>query len=281
MQNIAERLWIQGKIGSPAQPPNYRKGMDEMEKRNEEEFEIDLLKLLSALWHRAWVILLVTVLFGAAALAGTMYLVTPLYKAETLMYVNSSNISLGGTRVSISQGELTAAQSLIKTYIVILNSRTTLNDVIEQSGVSYTYEQLQKMISAESVNSTEIFSIEVTSPDPQEAELLANTIARILPEKIASIVEGSSARIVDYAVVPAKKASPSLTKYTAVGALLGFVLACSVIVIRDLMDEQIHDSDYLVQTYNIPVLAVIPDLLSTKNTNDYYQSAQQRAKKAR
>ena len=137
------------------------------------------------------------------------------------------------------------------------------------------------MISAESVNSTEVFSIEVTSPDPQEAELLANTIARVLPEKIASIVEGSSARIVDYAVVPAKKDSPSLAKYTAIGALLGFVLACGIIVVRELMDEQIHDSDYLIQTYDIPVLAVIPDLLSTKNSNDYYQSAEQRAKKAR
>lgn len=261
--------------------PNYRKGMDEMDKRNDDELEIDLLKLMSALWRRAWAIVLVTVIFGAATLACTVFLVTPLYKAESLMYVNSSNISLGGAKVSISQGELTAAQSLIKTYVVILNSRTTLNDVIEQSGVSYTYEQLQKMISAESVNSTEVFSIEVTSPDPQEAELLANTIARVLPEKIASIVEGSSARIVDYAVVPAKKDSPSLTKYTAIGALLGFVLACGVIVVRELMDEQIHDSDYLIQTYDIPVLAVIPDLLSTKNSNDYYQSAEQRAKKAR
>ena len=255
--------------------------MDEMDKRNDDELEIDLLKLMSALWRRAWAIVLVTVIFGAATLACTVFLVTPLYKAESLMYVNSSNISLGGAKVSISQGELTAAQSLIKTYVVILNSRTTLNDVIEQSGVSYTYEQLQKMISAESVNSTEVFSIEVTSPDPQEAELLANTIARVLPEKIASIVEGSSARIVDYAVVPAKKDSPSLAKYTAIGALLGFVLACGIIVVRELMDEQIHDSDYLIQTYDIPVLAVIPDLLSTKNSNDYYQSAEQRAKKAR
>lgn len=252
-----------------------------MENRNDDEMEIDLLKLARALWRRAWAIMLAAVIFGGAALTYTAIFVTPLYKAEALMYVNSSNISVGGAKVSISQGELTAAQSLIKTYAVILTTRTTLNDVIEQSGVSYTYEELKGMISAQSVNSTEVFSITVTSPSPREAEMLANTIARILPEKIAAIVEGSSARIVDYAVEPAKKASPSLSKNALIGAMLGFVLACGIVVIMELTDEQIHDSDYLIQTYDIPVLAVIPDLLSATSTNDYYQSAEQRMKKTR
>lgn len=252
-----------------------------MENRNDDEMEIDLLKLARALWRRAWAIMLAAVIFGGAALTYTAIFVTPLYKAEALMYVNSSNISVGGAKVSISQGELTAAQSLIKTYAVILSTRTTLNDVIEQSGVSYTYEELKEMISAQSVNSTEVFSITVTSPSPREAEMLANTIARILPEKISAIVEGSSARIVDYAVEPAKKASPSLSKNALIGAMLGFVLACGIVVIMELTDEQIHDSDYLIQTYDIPVLAVIPDLLSATSTNDYYQSAEQRMKKTR
>ena len=199
------------------------------------------------------------------------------------MYVNSSNISLGGAKVSISQSELTAAQTLVDTYIVIMNTRTTMEEVIEQSGVPYTYEELREkeMITAAAVNGTEVFSIEVTSTDPKEAEVLANTIARVLPEKIASIVEGSSARIVDYAVVPAKKASPSLTKNALIGALLGAVLVSGIVVLMELLDEQIHDSDYLIQTYNIPVLAVIPDLLSSKSNNEYHQSAEQRAKKAR
>ena len=252
-----------------------------MENRNDDEMEIDLLKLARALWRRAWAIMLAAVIFGGAALTYTAIFVTPLYKAEALMYVNSSNISVGGAKVSISQGELTAAQSLIKTYAVILSTRTTLNDVIEQSGVSYTYKELKEMISAQSVNSTEVFSITVTSPSPREAEMLANTIARILPEKISAIVEGSSARIVDYAVEPAKKASPSLSKNALIGAMLGFVLACGIVVIMELTDEQIHDSDYLIQTYDIPVLAVIPDLLSATSTNDYYQSAEQRMKKTR
>ena len=252
-----------------------------MKSMENEGLETDLLKLVQALWKKASAIALVTALLGAAACVGTAVFIRPKYRAEALMYVNSSNISVGGTKVSISQSELTAAQTLVDTYIVILNTRTTLEDVISQTGVPYTYEQLKTMITAEAVNGTEIFSIQVLSKSPTEAEKLANAIAQILPEKIASIVEGSSARIVDYAVVPAEKDSPSLAKNTVIGMILGLVVACVVVVLQELLDDLIHDADYLTQTYDIPVLAVIPDLLSTKSSNDYYKSAEQRAQKAR
>lgn len=238
-----------------------------MENRTEDE--IDLLKLAAALWRKAWAIVLAVVLFATAALGYTAFFVTPLYKATALMYVNSSSISVGSTKVSISQGELSAAQSLVKTYIVILNTRSTLEEVIAQSGVPYTYEELSKMVSAESVNSTEVFGITVTSPDPTEAELLANTIAQILPERIASVVEGSSARIVDYAVAPAEKASPSLRKNTLIGALLGAVLSCGIIIVAELLDDKLQDADELAREYNIPVLTVVPDLLSRKGEKYY------------
>ena len=243
------------------------------------ELEIDLLRMAQVLWKKAVGIVIAGVLAAAAALGYTAFFVTPLYKAEALMYVNSNNISVGSTKVSISQAELSAAQTLVDTYIVILNTRATLSEVIAQTKVNYTYEQLKKMISAQSVNSTEVFSITVTSPDPKEAEVLANAIAQILPQKIASIVEGSSARIVDYAVEPSEKASPSLRGNMLLGFVIGVIGACAVVVIRELMDDLIHDSDYLIQTYDIPVLAVIPDLLSSQSANAYDVSAGQQSKK--
>ena len=246
---------------------------------NNEEMEIDLLRLTQALWKRAWAILLAALGAAGIAMGFTALFITPKYEAEALMYVNSSAISVGSTKLSISASELSAAQSLVETYIVIMNTRTTLNEVIAETGVGYTYEELQEMISAQSVNGTEVFSIAVTSTSPQEASTLANAIAQILPEKISSIVEGSSVRIVDYAVTPDKPASPSLPKNGVIGFALGFILMCSIFVVRELLDDQIHDSDYLTQTYEIPVLAVIPDLMSTGSSNDYYRSVEQQASK--
>lgn len=240
------------------------------EKKTQQDYEIDLLDLAKAMWSHIVAIVLAAVVCAGLALGYTKLLITPTYKANALLYVNSSDISVAGSKLSISASDLTAAKSLVDTYIVILNTRTTLNDVIEQSGVSYSYDQLKKMISASSVNSTEIFSVEVTSTSPQEAELLANTIARVLPEKIASVVDGSSVRIVDTAVVPSKKAAPSTGKNTMLGFLLGAVLACGAVVVLYLMDDKIHSADYLLSSYDLPLLAVIPDLSQDDDDGYYY-----------
>lgn len=241
-------------------------------KTQEDDYiEIDLLRLGAALWHRAWAIFLAVLLFGAAGFSYAYYLVTPMYESTALMYVNNSNISVGSTSISLS--DLNASKTLVNTYIVIMKTRTMLNEVIEKAELSYTYEELYKMIDAKSLNDTEIFGITVTGPNPEENERIANTIADILPGKISEIMDGSSARLVDFAVIPSEPSSPNIMKYTAIGVMAGLVLSCGMIILRVLLDEQIREGDYLTQTYELPLLAEIPDLLSKKKGGYYSYGA--------
>ena len=161
-----------------------------------DEIEIDLLALALAVWRKIWLVLAMTIVGAAVAFSYAKFLVVPMYEAKAMMYVNNSAISLGKASFSISSGELSAAQSLVETYIVIMESRMTLDTVSEKIRAvdpecDYTYEELSKMIRAGAVNNTEIFEIVVTNPDNEKAELIANTIADTLPKKIANIVEGS------------------------------------------------------------------------------------------
>ena len=107
-------------------------------KKEDTYLEFDLLSLLKAMWESLWLIIAAAVLCGAAAFCIARFCVTPLYKASVLMYVNNTSLSVGSTKVSISSSDLSAAQSLVDTYVVILNTRTTLDEVRNKSGVSYT-----------------------------------------------------------------------------------------------------------------------------------------------
>ena len=238
-----------------------------------DETVIDLVELLGAFIKKIWLVVALTVAGAILAFVYTLLLVTPQYKSSALLYVNNSDFSLGN--VSISTADLSAAKSLVSTYSVILKSRTVVNEVIDLSGVNYTYEQMLNMVEAKAVDNTEVFSITVTSSNPMEAEMLANLYAQVLPEKIAEIVNGTDAKIVDYAVIAARRSSPSYTKNTAVGALLGLVVAAAIVVINYLRDDVIHSEDYLTKTYpTIPLLTVVPDLISTKsNGYGYYSSS--------
>lgn len=243
-----------------------------MENREKEYIEIDLLHIIGVLWHRVWAIILAMLLCGGIGFAYANYMITPTYRARALMYVNNSSFSVGSTSVSLS--DLSASQTLVDTYIVILKTRLTLNEVIEKAGLSYSYEQLNRMISASAVNDTEIFSITVTSTDPVEAERIANTITEVLPGKITEVMDGSSARTVDLAVVPTHRSAPSITRYTTMGMIVGMIISCGIIILLELMDDQIRDEDYLIRNYDLPVLAVVPDLLAKpgKGYSNYYSS---------
>jgi capsular polysaccharide biosynthesis protein len=217
--------------------------------------------MFNALWKKLWIIVAFAIAGGIIALLGTYFFVTPLYTSTALMYVNNSEVNIGSTKIDLS--DLTASQNLVNTYEVILQSRTTLETVIEQSGVDYSYKQLEGMITTSTVNDTEVFSVSVTSSDPQEAELIANTIVKVLPKRIDEIVEGSAVKIVDYAIVPDSRTSPDYSKNTLIGMLLFAVVCCAVIIIREVLDTTIHSEDYLIKQYaDIPVLSIVPDILA-------------------
>lgn len=232
-------------------------------------YELNLMQILRGLWHRAWLLLLAAVVGGISSFCFASFAITPKYESEALLYVNNSAFTVGSTSFSFSSSELSAAQSLVDTYIVILNTRSTLNEVIAETGVNYSPRQLKEMISSAAVDSTEVFSVKVTSTDPREAENIANAIAHVLPDRIAEIVDGSSVRIVDYAVVPSEKASPNITMFTAIGMLIGLAIACIIVIVKTATDTLIHSEDYLMQTYQLPVLTVVPDLLRSGSSGYY------------
>ena len=241
-----------------------------MKDRNE-EYEIDLLRLLKVLWSRALEIVVVGIIAASISFGYTVMMIEPTYQANAMIYVNNSSFSLGSTSFSISSSDISASQSLVETYIVILTSRNTLNEVITKADLDLSYNEIRGMISAQAVNETEIFKITVSSKDPEQAKLIANTICDVLPDKVSSIIDGSSVRIVDYAVKPSVKSSPSITKNTVIGFAVGAFLICIYFILRDLFDDVIRNEDYLTTNFEIPVLAAIPNLAGDSHGGKYYK----------
>ena len=244
------------------------------------EMEIDIQRLVSAVLKKAWLIGLISLLCAVLSFLGTFFFITPQYQSSAMFYVNNSSVSVGDATFSIDSGDISAAKSLVDSYIVILQTRESLNDVIDYSGVNRTYTELKKMISAESVNSTEIFEVVVTSPDPHEAEKIANSIAYILPKRISSIIEGTSAKVVDAAVVATRPSSPSYSLNTLVGFVVGFAASVVTILLLEFFDITIRSEEDVTQSSKQPILASVPDMLAPSKGGYYTSSKSQDRKKA-
>lgn len=233
--------------------------------------EIDLKRIAERLLHRLWLIVLVSILGAIVAFGYTYYFVTPQYQSAAMFYVNNGSVSLGDATISLSASDISASRGLVDTHIVILKARTTLIDIIDRAEVSKTPTELRKMISAAPVNSTEIFEVVVTGSDPYEVERIASAIADVLPKRIETIVEGSSAEVVDTAIVPTSPSSPSYSKNVVVGFILFMIGTVVVIVLRLLFDTTIRTEESVAQLTSYPVLVAVPDM-NASSKGRYYSS---------
>lgn len=226
-----------------------------------ETVEIDLRGLFKVLLKRAWIIVLCAVILGSAVLMYTVNFVAPQYKASVTIYVNNNSSK---DTSYISSSDLAVALRLVTTYVNIIQSNTVLDKVIAETNLALTTDQVRSMISAEVVGETEMFKVTVTTPYPQMSMDLANAIAAIAPDEIAEIIEGSSAKIIDYARLPKGSSSPNYTTNTILGAAAGAALAILAIVLQNMLDVRIKNEEDLEKICSVPVLGVIPDLANDK-----------------
>lgn len=243
--------------------------MNEKNADRKTSVEIDLRKLFAACLRKAWLIVAFAV---AAALLGwywTANFVTPMYEANIRVYVNS--IKTGQQIDSISSGSLATAQRLVLTYVEMIKSDTVLEKVAEAAEEGITAKEIRRSLSAAQVGETELFDVIITHSDPEKAAHIANAMAAVAPAEIERFVEGSSAKIIDYAKVPATPASPNVFRNVVFSAFLGGVAAVALLTLQFLMDVRIKEEEDLQAIFDIPVLGQIPefDAVNVQKSSGY------------
>ena len=227
-----------------------------MEEKKQQLFEIDFTKLLFALLEKWLLIVICAIFIASIALGATYYYVTPKYQATATIYVN--NTVAGRQTDYVSSGDLSTSQQLITTYITIAKSDRVMREVAEELNGDYSVGQLQGMFSANKVGDTEVFAVNITSTSPEESARIANAMAEVLPKELASLIDGSSAWVLDYAKVPTERSSPSYRKSALIGGALGGGIAAAYVAIQFLLDVRIKTEEDLA-AYHLPVLGQVPN----------------------
>lgn len=224
-----------------------------MERGREDRVEIDLLELLFAFRRRILWIVLAAILGGGISFAGTRVLMTPMYESTTTMLVLTSETTLS------SLSELQLGTQLTNDYEILTKSRAVLETVIENLNLNLGYEQLNNMVSISNPEDSRIMEITLTYPDPEEAKTIVDEIASVTSEFIGDQMEGIPPKIIDQGEVPSGPSSPSVSRNTLLGTLLGIVVSCGIITVITVMDDTIRTEEDIEYYLGIPTLASVPD----------------------
>ena len=121
------------------------------------------------------------------------------------------------------------------------------------------YQQLERMINITNTTDTRILRILVTSPNPQQAADIANELVNQASIYLPNVMETDPPNLVESAIVPNQASSPSYSRNTVLGALLGAILCCTVLLVRYLMNDTFVTPDDIARYFGIQPLATIPE----------------------
>ena len=221
---------------------------------NEENEVIDLVEILYAIRQHLLEVILATVVAAIIGFAASKFLMTPQYSSSAMMIVNTRQ----DVTSNVTSDQINSATKLVATYSIIIKSDTVLQQVIENLGLGMTYSELNSRVSVQAVDDTQVMKITVNSASPEWAQTVCDEILAVSPDIIKEAVEAGSVKVISKASLNLNPISPNIKKNTALGAMVGLVLALGIIVLQVLLDNKINTEEDVTKYLDMTVLGVIP-----------------------
>lgn len=215
--------------------------------------EIDVIEMLYLLWEHIWQIILCIVVGGVLAYTLTKLTVAPTYQATARIYVVSSSDE------TVQLSDLQVGSSLTADYRDLLVCRPVLQGVIDELSLNMGYKSLEGMINVSNTTGSRILKIVVTSGDPQLSADIANSLVKQVGDILPKIMAVDAANLVESAVVPKGRSGPNYSRSGMLGAIIGGVLCCAVLLIRHLMNDTFVTPDDISKYFGVQPLATIPE----------------------
>lgn len=209
---------------------------------------------------------------GLAVWLGVTLLVSPTYQSRVSFYVYNTAESTAGAG-TINNSDLQAAEALATTYSKILESNSVLDAVLEhmRGTGDLSRRELSEMIRISVVDDTQLLEVLVESPDPQLSCDIAASFSEAVPTEIVRITKAGGVEVVDRPEVAEEKSSPRTLFDTAVGVIVGLVVAAVLLVLRAYADTTLYLPEDIESMVGAVVLGQIPEISPAEGPYAYWK----------
>ncbi len=216
------------------------------------EIEIDLKDLFMEILA-FWKLIFLALLLGAGiAYAASEFLMVPQYESTAQLYVLSKSTSI------TSLADVQTGTSLTNDYMVVVEGRPVLEQVIENLGLEDDYESLKKKVALNNPANSRILEITVRDASSERAKQIADDIAKVGASFIAEKMDQDPPSTIQWGYSDGKPVSPSTLKNTVIGAVLGAFFATMIVVVSYLFNDTITNAEDVERKLGLNVLGTLP-----------------------
>ena len=205
--------------------------------------EMEFKNVLRNIWNNKLIILLIICISIIIGWCYSYIILEPIYQTSTTLLLEQKKVN----------------DDSVSTYSSLIKTKDVLNQIIQNSGIKITQEELKSSISIKSVSGTELIRITVENNNPENASILANEAANVFKEKIAGeIYKINNVYIVDEAEVESTPSNINHTKDVAIFGIVGLIIAVMYVLIANMLDTTVKTQEDIEKNIKIPVIASIP-----------------------
>lgn len=204
----------------------------------EQEHQLTLGEILSVLWRRLWVVLMV----AAICVLGTVSLSlaqTPQYEATAMILIGQEP---GGPAQDL--------QELMPTVTDLVSTRPVATDVIQELDLQMTPGGFLGNLTVDQAESTQKLEVSYRTSDPEMARDIANAVAGAVSNRISRANLGAEAITVtvwEQAVAPGAPVSPDPVRNGLLALAIGLLLGLGVAFFLEYLDDSLRSPQEVEQ----------------------------------
>lgn len=216
--------------------------------------------------RRRWRILIATLLACSAIGVAYTLAVTPKYKSQVQLFVATEpSLSQAGA-LDLEEGNQ-FTESRVLSYVNLVTSPAVTAPVVKQLGLRMSPSQLAGELTASVPPDTVLINIVATNPSGFRARQIAQAVGQRMIRLVTQLENpggrGSSPvrlTVSSPATLPTTPSSPNKKLDILLGIIAGVVLGLCLAVARERADDTVSDVEELKDHWQIPVLAVVPNV---------------------
>jgi capsular polysaccharide biosynthesis protein len=213
-------------------------------------------RILQILRKRMWTIVLVAAVTAGSAV-GFSLLQTPTYEASVLILVGQDVTG----EWNPGAADVTDLQELAQTVAKAVPTTPIAGTVVERLDLQEgSAGEVINNVSAEPDPGTMFVNVSYRDSDPERAQLVANTIGKVLSEKISVVSVGANAitaRVWEPATLPETPISPNPIRDGIIALVLGSLLGVVLAILLENASGW-NSRDEVEEVSGVPTLGVVP-----------------------
>lgn len=228
-------------------------------------------KILDILWKGK---ILIIILVAIGAISGYLYnkvFTKPIYESSSSIILsvtnenvedilnedNNNKLEDTDNKRKVSSGDLSLSKQLMSTYSQIIKSESVLKKVMANLQLSMTIGSLKNSITVKPQSESAVIKITVKSQNASEAAAIVEELDKVFMERIDELYNIKNAKVLDEPTIASTPNNIEPKKYAILGSIVGLVIAVSVLIIKEYLNDNIKTESDVEKSIKLPTLSQI------------------------